>query len=142
MCSHIPLKERTQIRKVMLQKWRHKKKRKHSVFSHFPTDRNWDVCLRTKITRVPCRSRYEISIPRTKIFGDLITAEHKVLSDNCEFVNLTGSAESENTNKNEDDEELLSELMQDVPERLQDVKENLVDKNECLATSILFQLFS
>ena len=25
MCSHIPLKERTQIRKVMLQKWRHKK---------------------------------------------------------------------------------------------------------------------
>ena len=25
MCSRIPLKERTQIRKVMLQKWRHKK---------------------------------------------------------------------------------------------------------------------
>ena len=24
MCSHIPLKERTQIRKVMLRKWRHK----------------------------------------------------------------------------------------------------------------------
>ena len=23
-CSHIPLKERSQIRKVMLQKWRHK----------------------------------------------------------------------------------------------------------------------
>ena len=33
-CSHFPLKERTQIRKVMLQKWRHKK-RKHSVHAHF-----------------------------------------------------------------------------------------------------------
>ena len=31
MCSHIPLKEGTQIRKVMLQKWRHTK-RKHTVF--------------------------------------------------------------------------------------------------------------
>ena len=39
-----------------------------------------------------------------------------------------GSAETENTNKNEDDEELRSELLQDVPEWLQDFKENLVDK--------------
>ena len=34
MCSHIPLKERTQIRKVMLQK-RRDKKRKHSVHPYF-----------------------------------------------------------------------------------------------------------
>ena len=40
-----------------------------------------------------------------------------------------GSAETENTNKNEDDEELQSELLQDVPEWPQDFKENLVDKN-------------
>ena len=40
-----------------------------------------------------------------------------------------GSAETENTNKNEDDEELRSELLQDVLEWLQDFKENLVDKN-------------
>ena len=40
-----------------------------------------------------------------------------------------GSAETENTNKNEDDEDLRSELLQDVPECLQDFKENLVDKN-------------
>ena len=39
-----------------------------------------------------------------------------------------GSAETENTNKNEDDEELRIELLQDVPEWLQDFKENLVDK--------------
>ena len=37
-----------------------------------------------------------------------------------------GSAETENTHKNEDDEEVRSE---DVPEWLQDFKENLVDKN-------------
>ena len=40
-----------------------------------------------------------------------------------------GSAETENTNKNEDDEELRSELLQGVPEWLQDFKENLVDKD-------------
>ena len=40
-----------------------------------------------------------------------------------------GSAENENTNKNEDDDKLQSELLQDVPEWLQDLKENLVDKN-------------
>ena len=40
-----------------------------------------------------------------------------------------GSAETENTNKNEDNEELRSELLQDVPEWLQDFRENLVDKN-------------
>ena len=32
----------------------------------------------------------------------------------------SGSAETENTNKNEDDEELRSELLEDVPEWLQD----------------------
>ena len=37
--------------------------------------------------------------------------------------------DTENTNKNEDDKELRSELLQDVPEWLQDFKENLVDKN-------------
>ena len=34
MCSHIPLKERIQIRKATLQKWRYKK-RKHSVHAYF-----------------------------------------------------------------------------------------------------------
>ena len=31
-------------------------KRKHSVYTHFPKDRNCDICKRTKITRVPCRT--------------------------------------------------------------------------------------
>ena len=33
------------------------KLRKHSVYTHFPKDRNCDVCLRTKITMTPCRRR-------------------------------------------------------------------------------------
>ena len=40
-----------------------------------------------------------------------------------------GSAETENTNKNEDDEEFRSELLQDFPEWPQDFKENLVDEH-------------
>ena len=38
----------------------------------------------TKITRVPCRRRNGEAVPRAVNFGDLITADHKVLSDNCE----------------------------------------------------------
>ena len=30
---------------------------KHNVFSHFPKDRNCEICQRTKITRPPCRRR-------------------------------------------------------------------------------------
>ena len=57
---------------------------KHSVFSHFPKDRTCEICQRTKITRVPCRRRNGGAVPQAANFGDLITADHKVLSDNCE----------------------------------------------------------
>ena len=60
---------------------------KHSVFSHFPKDRNCEICQRTKITRAPCRRRNGGAVPRAVNFGDLITADHKVLSDNCESRN-------------------------------------------------------
>ena len=30
---------------------------KHNVHSHFPKDRNCEICKRTKITRAPCRRR-------------------------------------------------------------------------------------
>ena len=42
---------------------------------------------RTKITRAPCRRRNGEAVPRAANFGDLITADHKVLSDNCESRN-------------------------------------------------------
>ena len=60
---------------------------KHSVYTHFPEDRNCEICQRTKITRAPCRRRNGGAVPRAEIFGDLITADHKVLSENCESRN-------------------------------------------------------
>ena len=46
---------------------------KHSVYTHFPKDPNRDICLKTKITR-----------PRAEHFGDLITADHKIISEESE----------------------------------------------------------
>ena len=54
---------------------------KHSVYTHFPKDRNCEICQRTKITRAPCRRRIGGAVPRAENFGDLITADHKVLSE-------------------------------------------------------------
>ena len=51
---------------------------KHSVYTHFPKDRNCVICQRTKITRAPCRRRNGEAVPRAVNFGDLITADHKV----------------------------------------------------------------
>ena len=59
----------------------------HSVYTHFPKDRNCEICKRTKITRAPSRRRNGEAVPRAVNFGDLITADHKVLSDNCESRN-------------------------------------------------------
>ena len=42
---------------------------------------------RTKITRGPCRRRNGEAVPRAANFGDFVTADHKVLSDNCESRN-------------------------------------------------------
>ena len=60
---------------------------KHSVYTHFPKDRNCEICKRTKITTAPCRRRNGGAVLRAENFGDLITADHKVLSDNCESRN-------------------------------------------------------
>ena len=49
---------------------------KHSIYIHFPKDSSCDVCKRTKIKRAPCGE----ALPRAGNFGDLITADHKVLS--------------------------------------------------------------
>ena len=60
---------------------------KHNVHAHFPKDRNCEICKRTKITRAPCRRRNGEAVPRAVNFGDLITADHKVLSEGCESRN-------------------------------------------------------
>ena len=58
---------------------------KHTVYTHFPQDRNCDICQRTK--RAPCKRRNGGAVPRAENFGDLITADHKVLIENCESRN-------------------------------------------------------
>ena len=68
---------RTQIRTV-LRKWY------HSIETHFLKDRNCEVCLRTEMTRAPCRRFTGEALPRAQKFGDLITADHKVLNEGCE----------------------------------------------------------
>ena len=60
---------------------------KHSVDTHFPKDRYCEICQRTKITRAPCRRRIGRVVPRAENFGDLITADHKVLGEGCESRN-------------------------------------------------------
>ena len=60
---------------------------KHSVCIHCPKDRNYEIYQRTKITRTPCRRRIGGAVPRADNFGDLITADHKVLSNNCDSRN-------------------------------------------------------
>ena len=66
LCSHIPLKERTQIRKVMLQKWRHKNGSTVFMLN----------CAKTK-RDLFCEQKY----------GGLKTAEHKVLNEGRESRN-------------------------------------------------------
>ena len=60
---------------------------KHSVKTHFPKDPNCEICQRTKITRAPCRRRNGGAVPRAENIGDLIAADHRVLSEGCESRN-------------------------------------------------------
>ena len=73
--SHEPSLEPTPARSADLGK--------HSVYTHFPKDRNCEICQRTKITRAPCRRRIGRDELRAENFGDLITADHEVLSEGC-----------------------------------------------------------
>ena len=77
--SHEPSLEPTTKRRVDLGQ--------HSVKTHFPKDRNCEICQRTKITRAPCRRRIGGAVRRAEFFGDLITADQKVLSEVCESRN-------------------------------------------------------
>ena len=61
---------------------------KHSVSTRFPKDRICEICQTTKTTRAPCRRRNGEAVPRAENFGDLITADRKVLSENCEITDM------------------------------------------------------
>ena len=60
---------------------------KHSVYTHFPKDRNCKICQRTKITRAPCRRRIGRVDPRAEHSCDLITVHHKMVSEGCDSRN-------------------------------------------------------
>ena len=60
---------------------------KHSAFTHFPKDLNCEICLKTKTRRASCRRRANAVMPREENFGGLVTADHKVLSDESESRN-------------------------------------------------------
>ena len=59
----------------------------HSIKTQYLKDRNCDICMKSKITRAPCRKRTGAAIPRAENCGDLITSDHKVLSAGCESRN-------------------------------------------------------
>ena len=60
---------------------------KHSVKTHSPKDPNCEICLKTKLTRSSCRRRTGTVVPSAEHFGDLITADHKILSEESESRN-------------------------------------------------------
>ena len=60
---------------------------KHSNYTHFPKDRNCEICKRTKITKASCRRRIGRVVLRAENFGDLNTADHKTVSESCESRN-------------------------------------------------------
>ena len=57
------------------------KSRKHSIETHFPKHPNCAVCLRKKMTTAPYRRRTGETPLQADKFGDLITADHKVLNE-------------------------------------------------------------
>ena len=59
----------------------------YSIKTHLPKNRKCDVCLRSNMTRAPCRRRTGEALPRAEKYGDMTTADHNVLSDNCESRN-------------------------------------------------------
>ena len=62
----------------------------YCVYTHFPKDRNCEICQRTKISRTPCRRRTGRVVPRAENLADLITADHKVLSEGSDTTGSIG----------------------------------------------------
>ena len=60
---------------------------KQRLFMHFPKDTNCDICKRKRVTRAVCRRNSQSHMRRTTKFGNIITADHKVLSGGRESRN-------------------------------------------------------
>ena len=60
---------------------------RHNLFTHFPKDTNCRVCRRSKVTTAPCTRNSDDRADRIKVaerFGDKITADHKILTEEQE----------------------------------------------------------
>ena len=75
--SHEPSLEPTPTRSVDLGK--------HSVYTHFPEDRNCEICQRTKITRAPCRKRNGGAAPCAE---NLVIRSQQITKFSVKVVNL------------------------------------------------------
>ena len=80
LCPHTFL--RTQIRNILQEWYQNQGSTVTSLTSR--EDRNCEVCLRTKITRAPRIRRTGEAALRAEEFGDLTTADHKVLNEEGE----------------------------------------------------------
>ena len=57
---------------------------KHNIFTHFPRDKDCEVCQRTiahKTSLRPSSVPRGDALPEPKVFGDAITADHKILNE-------------------------------------------------------------
>ena len=52
----------------------------HKMCTHFPKDPNCEVCKHTVITKAAIHRQFTSHIPRETKFGEIISADHKVLS--------------------------------------------------------------
>ena len=59
--------------------------RKHSILILLSRERDCEVCKRSKITKAPYRRRTDEAVPRTEKIEDLITADRKVLNEECKY---------------------------------------------------------
>ena len=61
---------------------------KHSIFTHFPKDRNCDITFENQnFGGSSQKKRTGAAVPRAASFGDLLTSDHKVPSEGCESRN-------------------------------------------------------
>ena len=86
------LRLRTETLPVLLMsyEWRAKVEPgsgKHSVYTHFPKDSNCDICLKTNNEGFLQKTHWYNRAQSGKLLGDLITPDHKILSEESELRN-------------------------------------------------------
>ena len=61
----------------------------HNIFTHFPKSDSCEICRENKTHRAYCRAKYDDhkgKLPPPEQFGDMLTADHKILGDDDESL--------------------------------------------------------